>query len=152
MNNAVTLNDEHPGVTQARMDVAVTDASISMDRSRAELRSLDELAKQLIHDAMSLELTGQSFSKDQAFYNNVAGDLRAAAEMLVKLEDGAAQAVVAHNKAVRVAAFDARRDCAGLAREVRDLVGDAPGERSEGWRAGADAVFNVILACQRLTA
>lgn len=118
--------------------------------SAMRARTPHELAAQLLRDAGSLELTGASFEKDCRFYAVVALNLREAVVWLQNWQPTIDGLHDAHLKELAQVSRAAREDCAGIAREVRDLVGDVRGERAEAWRSAGDTVVNVILACRQV--
>lgn len=106
-----------------------------------------DLGDQLERDAGSLELTGASFAKDEAFYQNVAANLRKAANHL-KSQKPLLDALYEHYARRRADAVDSiRLFCATAACDVRELMPEAlGGDRADGWRAAADAIRQIILA------
>ena len=110
-------------------------------------RSPREIGEQLMRDAQSLELTGASFEKDEAFYRNVAANVREAAAFLGQWHDliEAMQSEAAIRE--RTARVSGLLQANRLAVTVAALV---PAKHVEGpavtWRQSASAVGAAILA------
>lgn len=111
------------------------------------LRSAADLGDQLERDATSLELTGASFAKDEAFYRHVAANLREAVAHLRKWEP-MLDTLRRHHVQLRAVDIEGiRLFCAAAACDVRELMPEALGsDRAAGWRAAADAIRQIILA------
>ena len=110
-------------------------------------RSPGEIGEQLLRDAQSLELTGASFEKDEAFYRNVAANVREAAAFLGQWHDliEAMQSEAAIRE--RTARVSGLLQANRIAETVAALV---PAKHVEGpavtWRQSASAVGAAILA------
>lgn len=110
-------------------------------------RSPAEIGEQLVRDAQSLELTGASFEKDEAFYRNVAANVREAAAFLAQwhgVVDSIQRGAAVRERTARISGLlQANR----IAETVADLV---PQQHVEGpavtWRQAASAIGGAIMA------
>lgn len=128
---------------------AACHAAGTVNAQTGRSRTPAEIADQLRRDATSLELTGASFAKDEQFYRHVAANVREAAAFLADWQSRLDTLHHMHAKGLARQDEAARRDCAGIAREVRDMVpAGTEGERAESWRGAANTVLQAILACK----
>lgn len=139
------MNDQ--GTDRAALRKALIDGCEAAGVVSMRSRSPAELGDQLERDATSLELTGASFSKDEAFYKAVAANLR---EAVVRLRDWQPQFDMLRLRHALKCATEiegTRLLCATAACDVRELMPEALGsDRAAGWRAAADAIRQIILA------
>lgn len=104
-------------------------------------RTPAEIAEQLLRDATSLTLTGASFEKDKRFYDQVAANVREAAQFLSQWQHlvDALQRTAEHREyGAHLAAFSKAEE---IAATVAHLVPEA-----SAFRHGAGAVHNAIRA------
>lgn len=110
----------------------------------ARQRTPAELSEQLGRDAVSLELTGASFTKDEAFYRAVASNLREAREWLHRWQRSVDQAAAEKREVERAAKVLAARACLDAANQVFECVPFLGTPMEASWRGSARAIANVI--------
>lgn len=137
------MNDQQNEQGKSRLLGEVRAAMGMAERSRSPA----EIGEQLQRDATSLELTAASFARDEAFFRAVAANVREAAAFLAAWDSTLAAVRQQADKDRVRAEGAAYSDCAGIARELRDVVtGSACSERANAWRGACDAIRQAILA------
>jgi hypothetical protein len=120
------------------------------DTARAAINGRDmrqrtpaEIADQLGRDATSLEMTGQSFEKDKAFYQHVAANLREAAEFLASWDDRMKDQARRRAHQFRTGTNNGLTTAVTILSGLRAPMPAAPGP-AIAWRNACDAGINAL--------
>ena len=108
-------------------------------------RSAAEIAEQLIRDATSLELTGASFAKDEAFYKMVAANVREAASFLALWQANVEAIHGGCATKITRAHIDTRLDCIATVSCITDSVRSC-GAASAIWHNACRAIGDALHA------
>ena len=107
-------------------------------------RTPAEIAEQLMRDAVSLELTGQSFAKDEDFYKTVAANLREAAAKLGRWDTTLQERDLHHERQVLAAERAVMGNAIFVAGRARDMASALSGAGPDAWRAASDAIIRAL--------
>ena len=108
-------------------------------------RTPADMAEQLERDVASLEITGASFAKDEAFYKTVAANLREAAVKLATWQQAVDELEAKRTTQVQGAKVSALSDCLHVVACMNDAVPAADGACSV-WRRACAAISGAINA------
>lgn len=108
-------------------------------------RTPADMAEQLERDATSLEITGASFAKDEAFYRTVAANLREAATKLATWQQAVDELEAKRTAQVQGAKVSTLSDCLHVVSCINEAVPRGDGAVSI-WRQACAAISGALGA------